>query len=148
MKTYKSTIPEIRLTKVKTDFPNVKVTTSKEGADFIRQFYHEDIGIYESFFLLMLNRQNNTIGYAKISQGGVTGTFVDVAIIAKYVVESFACAAILCHNHPSGNLQPSEQDRTMTSRCKQALALFNCQVIDHVILTEDSYFSFADEGII
>jgi DNA repair protein RadC len=148
MKTYKTTISEIRLTKVKTDFPNVKITSSKDSNEFIRNFYHEDIGIYESFFLLMLNRQNNTIGYAKISQGGVTGTFVDVAIIAKYIVENLATGCILAHNHPSGNLNPSEQDKTMTKQVQNALKLFNCQVLDHMILTEDSYFSFSDEGIL
>lgn len=136
------------LRKNQTDFPKKIINNSQTSADFIKEFYQGDIEIYESFFLLLLNNQNQTIGYAKISQGGITSTVVDVRIIAKYVVDSLATAVILAHNHPSGNLKPSQQDIDITNKIKSALKLFDTIVIDHLILTADSYYSFADEQII
>lgn len=135
------------LKKIQTDFPKVKIKSSKDSADFIRQFYGDDLEIYESFFLLLLNRANDTIGYAKISQGGVCGTVVDVKIIAKYAVDSLASAVILAHNHPSGTLSPSAQDIEITKKIKQALSLLEIKVLDHIILTSDNYYSFLDEGM-
>lgn len=143
-----TTAKQFTLKANKTDFPREKIRTSKNGADFIRQFYSDDIEIFESFFLLMLNRANTTIGYAKISQGGTTGTVVDVKIIAKYALDSLAQAVILAHNHPSGNLQPSEEDKAVTKKVIAALGLLEVQVLDHVILTADSYYSFSDNGIL
>lgn len=134
------------LTKRQTEFPKVKILDSKTSADVIRQFYNDDIGIYESFFLLLLNRANQTIGYAKISQGGIVGTVVDQKIIAKYIVDSLASGIVIAHNHPSGNLNPSEQDITLTNRIKQICQLLDTKLLDHLILTEDSYYSFLDEG--
>ncbi len=131
-----------------TEFEQIKITNSKDSADFIRKFYSDDLEIFESFFLLLLNRNNNTIGYAKISQGGITGTVVDVKIVAKYVVDSLASAVVLCHNHPSGNLKPSNADKDITDKIKKVLTLMDTTVLDHIILTADSYFSFADEGLI
>ena len=131
-----------------TEFEQIKIANSKDSADFIRKFYSDDLEIFESFFLLLLNRNNTTIGYAKISQGGITGTVVDVKIVAKYVVDSLASAVVLCHNHPSGNLKPSNADKDITDKIKKVLTLMDTTVLDHIILTADSYFSFADEGLI
>lgn len=142
-----STITKLyELKKIQTDFPKVKIRSSKNSADFIRQFYSDDIEIYESFFILLLNRANDTIGYAKISQGGTCGTVVDVKIIAKYAVESLANSVILAHNHPSGTLSPSSQDIDITEKIKMGLSLLDIQVLDHIILTSSSYYSFLDEG--
>lgn len=148
MKTYKTNLEELTLKRNPTDFKRVKITSSKDSAKYIRNFYSDDLTIFESFFILLLNNQNNTIGYAKISQGGVCGTVVDVRIICKYAVESLCTGVILCHNHPSGTLIPSQADKDITSKVKLALNLFDVKVLDHIILTEDSYFSFADEGIL
>lgn len=148
MEKYNSNISEFKLKVEKTDFKKVKITQSSDAYNVIKQFYNDDIEIYESFFLLLLNRANNTIGYVKISQGGTIGTVVDVKLIAKYAVDSLSCAVILAHNHPSGNKQPSQDDRNMTKKVKEALKLFEIQVLDHIILTSESYFSFGDEGII
>ena len=148
MKTYNNSLKQFTLKKNNTEFKNVKIGNSKDGADFIRQFYSDDIEIYESFFILLLNRANNTIGYAKISQGGCVGTVIDTKIIAKYAIESLAQGVILCHNHPSGNIQPSEEDKAMTNKIKSVFDLFECQILDHVILTKDSYFSFADNNLV
>lgn len=138
--------PLFSLKKNQSEFAKAKIKTSKDGADFIRQFYSDDLEIYESFFILLLNRASNTIGYAKISQGGIIGTVVDVKIICKYVVDSLASGVILCHNHPSGNLTPSRQDFDITNNIKHALSFLDCNVLDHVILTADSFYSFADNG--
>lgn len=133
---------------IQTEFPKVKIRNVKESADFIRQFYHGDIEIFESFFILMLNNANQTIGYAKISQGGITGTVVDIRIVAKYAVESLAVSVILAHNHPSGKLQASETDIEITQKIKKGLMLLDIMVLDHIILTEEGYLSFVEESLI
>ena len=136
------------LKKTKTTFPVVAISKSVDAANFIREFYSDDIEIFESAFILLLNRANKTIGYAKISQGGIAGTVIDVKLICKYVVDSLASGVILCHNHPSGNLQPSNQDKEITIKVKQALELLDSILLDHIILTKESYTSLKDEGII
>lgn len=138
----------LELKKNPTDFPCIQITSAKEAADFIRRFYSDDIGIFESFFILLLNRGNKTIGYAKISQGGIAGTIVDNRIIAKYAVDHLASAVILAHNHPSGTLKPSKQDIQITKKAKEALNLFDIQIHDHIILTEDSFLSFDQENLL
>jgi DNA repair protein RadC len=124
----------------------VKITSSRDAERFARQFYYEDIEIYESFFLIFADRANNTTGYAKISQGGVAGTVVDLKIVAKLAVDYLACGVILCHNHPSGNLNPSSADLEITRKAKEGLRLLDITVLDHLILTAESYYSFADQG--
>lgn len=141
------TINLYELKKLQTEFPKVKITNSFNSYEFIKQFYGDDIEIFESFFLLLLNNSNITIGYAKISQGGITGTVVDPRIVAKYAVESLATGVILCHNHPSGNLKPSTQDIQITEKVKNGLSFFDIKVIDHLIITNGSYLSMADEWI-
>ena len=142
------TIKRLELKKIQTDFPCVKITSSKTSSNFIRQFYSDDLGIFESFFILLLDRANNTTGYAKISQGGVAGTVVDIKIIAKYAVDFLASSVILAHNHPSGNKNPSNADISVTKKAKEALQLLDICVIDHIILTEESYYSFLDNGVL
>lgn len=141
------TISHIQLKTIQTNFPKKKITNSDDSYNFIKQFYSDDIEIYESFFILLLDRANNTTGYAKISQGGVAGTIVDPKIIAKYAVDFLASGIILAHNHPSGNTVPSIQDREMTSKLKNAMKLLDIEVLDHIILTSEDYYSFADNGV-
>ena len=145
-KTYKSKISEFSLKYTKTDIQKTKVTTSESASNVIRKFYFDDINIYESFFILLLNRANNTTGFAKISQGGTAGTVVDIKIIAKYAVESLSSAVIICHNHPSGDKRPSDADLNITRRIKDALLLLDVKLIDHIIITENDFYSFADNG--
>ncbi len=140
------TIKYLELKKNKTDFPREKITCSKVASKFIRGFYNEDISIFESFFILLLDNSNHTIGYAKISQGGITGTVVDVRIVAKYAIDSLATSIILAHNHPSGTLKPSRADIAITEKLKKALQLLDVKVLEHIILTENSYYSFMDNG--
>jgi DNA repair protein RadC len=134
------------LKKIQTNFPVEKITSSKNSSNFIKQFYGDDIDIFESCFILLLNNSNNTIGYAKISQGGITGTVVDIRLIAKYAVESLATGVILAHNHPSGTLSPSQADINITDKTKKALETLDIKLLDHLILTNDDYYSLSDNG--
>ncbi|MBR6641010.1 MAG: JAB domain-containing protein, partial [Clostridia bacterium] len=111
-----------------------------------RNFYFDDINIYESFFIILLNRANKVIGWAKISQGGVCNTIVDKKIICKYAIDTLANGVILVHNHPSGSLIPSREDMQITADVQQALKTLDVKVLDHIILTEKSFYSFSDEG--
>jgi DNA repair protein RadC len=138
----------LKVEKKNSAFEKVKINTSEAAYNYIKQFYKDDILIYESFFILLLNRFNMTIGYAKISQGGVTGTVVDEKIIAKYAIDTLASNVILAHNHPSGNTLPSDSDAKITKQVQKALDLFKISVIDHIILTEHSYYSMSDNGLL
>ena len=148
MKTYKTNINLYTLRKIQTEFPKVKVDSSATAAKFIKQFYSDDIEIFESFFVLLLNSANITTGYAKISQGGIAGTMVDTRLIAKYAVDALAPSVILAHNHPSGNTKASHADREITKKIIAGLGLLDIKVLDHLILTEESFLSFADEGLL
>ena len=136
------------LKKEKCSFEQSIITCSTDTVKVLRQFFLDDIEIFESFFLLLLNRANKVEGYVKISQGGITGTVADPLLIAKYAVSTLSKSVILCHNHPSGNLKPSKADEQLTAKVKAGLALFDISVLDHIILTADSYYSFTDEGIL
>jgi DNA repair protein RadC len=101
-----------------------------------------------SFWIIYLNNSNKVIYKSQISKGGITGTVVDVRIVFKTALEHNAVAIILVHNHPSGVLQASEPDKQITRQLKQAGQTMSINVLDHVIVTEKSYLSFADEGIL
>ena len=100
----------------------------------------------EEFWVLLLNRSNRFIGKYCISTGGVSGTVVDAKVIFKKALESLASSIILCHNHPSGNLKPSQADINITKKLKSAGESLDIEVLDHLIITDQTYYSFADEG--
>ena len=139
---------ELKAKKTPSNFEKVKIISSNDAFKVIKQFYFDDIDIFESFFILCLNRNNQTIAYAKISQGGVAGTVVDIKLIAKYAIDCLASGVILAHNHPSGNLKPSNEDLAITKRIKEGLKILDISVLDHLILTSQGYLSFGDEGIL
>jgi DNA repair protein RadC len=101
---------------------------------------------YEEFWVLYLNRKNELIKPLQISKGGVAGTVVDVRLILKSAIECLASYIVLGHNHPSGNLKPSEADLKITKQIKEAAKLIDMQLIDHIIVGNNNYYSFADEG--
>ena len=138
---------EYIITAKRQDFEVVKILSSKDSYEFAKKFYHEDLIIYESAFIILLNRANNVSGYAKISQGGICGTVVDTKIVAKYAIDSLASGVIFVHNHPSGNAKPSAYDEKITKKLKDALRLFDIALLDSVIITENGYYSMEDEGI-
>lgn len=137
---------EYSLKATKTDFESIQIMYSRDAVDFARKFYFDDILIYESVFIILMNKAGKTIGWAKISQGGISASVVDIKIILKYVIDTFASGVILVHNHPSGSLSPSLQDEKMTDRLKTALAAIDSQLLDSIILTENNYYSMNDEG--
>jgi len=145
LKNYSSTY---KLVKIPSKIENMKVTNSSTMYSFVRKFFHEDIEIYESFFIALLNRNNVTTGWVKISQGGISGTVVDVKLICKYAIENLASAVICVHNHPSGCLTPSRSDTEITEKIKGALGYFEIKLLDHLIIVDGAYFSFADEGLL
>jgi DNA repair protein RadC len=103
---------------------------------------------HEEFWVLYLNNANKVIAKNQLSKGGMTGTVVDVRIIFKSALESGAVGILLCHNHPSGNLKPSEADIQITKKVKTAGKSLDINVLDHLIITQNGYYSFADEGIL
>lgn len=134
------------LSRLQTNFPSIKANSSKDIAAFMRQFYSDDISIFESCFILTLDSTMHTTGFMKISQGGVTGTVVDIRLIAKYAVENLASSVAIAHNHPSGKLYPSNADIAITKKLKEGLKILDIILCDHIILAEVGYYSFADEG--
>jgi len=103
---------------------------------------------HEEFWILLLNRSNYIIDTNRVSQGGISGTVIDTRIILKYAIEKLASGLILCHNHPSGNTKPSDADRNITGKMKEASAIVDINLLDHIIIAGDKYYSFADDGIL
>ena len=102
----------------------------------------------EVFAVLFLNRSNKINHFEVVSEGGITGTVADPRIILRKALEHDAVSIILCHNHPSGSLKPSRADEQLTSKIKEAAAIFDIKLLDHIIVSESGYYSFADEGFI
>jgi DNA repair protein RadC len=103
---------------------------------------------HEEFWILLLNRANQVIKKTQISSGGVTGTVVDAKIIFKQALEHLACGIILAHNHPSGNLMASEQDKDLTQKIKAAGKLLDIQLLDHLIITNTGFMSFSEKNML
>ena len=103
---------------------------------------------YEEFWLMILNRANKIIELKKISAGGVSGTVTDIKIILKAAIEKTASGIIVCHNHPSGNIKPSSADINLTKKLKSACELVDISFLDHVIVSYNHFYSFADEGVV
>jgi DNA repair protein RadC len=102
---------------------------------------------HEEFWVVYLNRSNKMIHKTKISQGGITGTVTDIRLILNIALDVLATSIIICHNHPSGNLQPSEADISITRKLKESSLLMDINLLDHLIIAGKAYFSFADEGL-
>lgn len=126
-----------------------KVTSSKDAYDILYNNWDLDkIELLEQFKILLLNRANNVIGIFQVSSGGIAGTVADPKLIFSTALKACASSIILSHNHPSGNLQPSPQDIELTKKIKTGGSYLDIMVLDHVIITPDRYYSFADEGMI
>jgi len=121
-----------------------KITNSRDAFTIL----HPHLGdlAHEEFWVLILSRSNKVLKSERISIGGVSGTVADVKIIFKRAIEALASAIILAHNHPSGNLRPSQADKQLTKKMVQAGKYLDVQVLDHLIVTDSGYYSFADEG--
>jgi DNA repair protein RadC len=147
MRTYKTDCPEIELKLKRGEVKKMQIKTSFDSFQALKLFFDQDtIELTETFIVIYLNRANNTIGWMKVSSGGLTGTIVDVRIVLGTALKAAATSIILAHNHPSGNLHPSQEDFNLTKRIKEAAKFMDITVIDHLILTDENYYSFADEG--
>lgn len=122
------------------------VRTSKELAQYLRVNIKDYS--YEVFCVVFLNKANKVNHFEIISRGGITGTVADPRIILKKALEEDATSIVLCHNHPSGNLKPSRADEELTFKIKEAAKYFDIIVMDHIIVSEEGYYSFSDEGIL
>ena len=148
MKEYLTNIPELTLKYKSGDIKKDKIQSSKDAADYMRLMFDEDtIEVCESAIVVFLNRKNNSIGWYKVSQGGISGTVIDVRLVLATALKCLASGMIMCHNHPSGNTDPSEADIKITQKLKDAAVIMDIQLLDHLILTPGGeHFSFADMG--
>lgn len=121
-----------------------KITSSKDVFEFFTSLAGDQP--YENFYILLLNRANKIIRPVQISEGGISGTVADPKKIFKIALEHNASSIILCHNHPSGNIKPSDADIRLTKKLKNAGEMLDVPVLDHLILGEERYYSFADEN--
>lgn len=124
-----------------------KVDSSSSAYDIILNQWDNDIQYRESFAVLLMNRANKCLGISFISKGGLSGTIADPKMIFQAALKSNASSIILAHNHPSGNLKPSDNDIRLTKTIKKAGEVLELPVLDHIILSHQSYYSFADEGL-
>ena len=148
MKTYKSNLPEITLRLKKGETLNVKIKSSNDAAEIFRQIWDVDsLEIFESVICIFLNRANNTIGWFKVSQGGLNGTVIHNRMILATALKCLAQSIIIAHNHPSGNTQPSDADINITKKLKDACQIMEINLLDHLIITSDSHYSMNDEGM-
>ncbi len=144
----KNNIAEISIsysTKVKAS-DRLQVKSSREAENIFRSVF-PDLEYREYFFIMLLNRANKVLGTAHISTGGITGTVVDQRIVFQNALKANATSMILAHNHPSGQLTPSEADISLTKKMKEAGVFLDIPVLDHLIITAERCYSFADEGI-
>lgn len=123
-----------------------KITSSKSVFELMQPIIGELQ--HEEFWIIYLNNSNKVIQKSQLSKGGITGTLVDVRLVLKNALEFGATGIILSHNHPSGTLKPSEADKQITLKLKTAAESLDIKVLDHLIITEKAYFSFADENIL
>lgn len=126
-----------------------KISTSSDAYQILKQAWDPNsLELCEEFKILLLNRAHKILGIYNHSKGGVSGTIADPKLIFVTALKANASGVILAHNHPSGNLQPSQSDIDLTKKCKEAGKFLDIQVLDHIILTTEKYYSMTDEGII
>lgn len=131
---------------VKDEVKNTKITSSFNASEYLKTIYPVQIDYKEAFVCLYLSRSNQTIGYSTISIGGISSTVVDPKVVFQNALLCNASGIILCHNHPSGNLNPSQSDLDLTKKIIEGSKVLDMSVLDHLILIEDGFYSFADNG--
>ena len=128
---------------------NFKIEDSRKSFELILQKWEQDrIEMQEEVKVLLLNRNNKVLGIYALAKGGITSCVEDVRIILAVALKALATGIILVHNHPSGNLQPSADDKKITEQLNSSCKLMGITLVDHLIITKDDYFSFADEGLL
>jgi len=147
-KTFKSLIGEVELVYKKKSINKISVKTSQDAVDFARNVWPADINIKESLIVLHLNRAGNIVSWHNLSNGGINGTVCDVRLAVKTALDSLASGVIMIHNHPSGNLNPSDSDNKIASEIKEGMKFLGIELLDSIIITDDGYYSFADSGLL
>jgi DNA repair protein RadC len=122
------------------------INTSTGARDLLKPLFNDNLNFREQFIIMCLSRSNRVLGFANISIGGVNGTIADPKLIFEFALSCNASSVILSHNHPSGNEKPSDTDLKLTTKIKDAGKCLDIAVLDHLIITDENYFSFADEG--
>jgi DNA repair protein RadC len=149
----RSKIPKIKISisfdkKVKKS-ELLHISNAEDAYDIFKRVFDADTFAWcEEFIILCLNNSNRVVGFYKISSGGMTGTVVDVRMIFTTALKSLATSIILAHNHPSGKLLPSESDKNLTRKIKDAGKLLDIKILDHLIINDEGYFSFATTGML
>jgi DNA repair protein RadC len=123
-----------------------KVSCSKDAEGILREVWSDKMEYVEEFMVLCLNRSNKVLGWSKISLGGLHGTVADPKVIFQIALKANASNIILAHNHPSGTIEPSSADISLTNKIKSAGEYLDLTVLDHIILSSESYYSFGDDG--
>ena len=144
-------VAEVGLHYVRADLTNLlhpKISSASDAARILRPFFATAMHHHECFIMLCLSNDNAVIAAYKVSEGGITGTLVDVRIVYQAALLCNATSIVVSHNHPSGTLRPSQADIKVTQDLKKAGELLNIKLLDHVILTADGYMSFGDDGLL
>lgn len=144
-----SKIAEIQISYIPNFQADYKIENSRKSFELMLEEWNENtLQMQEEVKLLLLNRSNKVLGVYCLAKGGISGCIVDIRIILSVALKSLATGIILIHNHPSGNLKPSSDDIKITKKLKESCKLLDIELLDHLIITKDNYFSFADEGLL
>lgn len=144
-----SKIAEIQISYIPNFQAEYKIENSRKSFELMLEEWNENtLQMQEEVKLLLLNRSNKVLGVYCLAKGGISGCIVDIRIILSVALKSLATGIILIHNHPSGNLKPSSDDIKITKKLKESCKLLDIELLDHLIITKDNYFSFADEGLL
>ncbi|MEO9484706.1 MAG: JAB domain-containing protein [Ekhidna sp.] len=146
-KQFKSLVGEIQVDYHVKEKPKAKIKNSEDAVNQLKPLFKR-INYKEQAYMLLLNRANNTLGWVRLSEGGIFGTVMDIRIILQHALMAHATGIILAHNHPSGNLNPSQQDIQITRQIRKGTKLLEIGLLDHIIITSNSFYSMADNGII
>ena len=142
-------VAEIKVSYSTPQVDKIKITSSKDCFDLILKHWDMDIiEFQEECKVILVNRANHVLGIYSLSKGGISGTVVDTRIVLSVALKCNASGFVLVHNHPSGNLKASEGDKQVTKRIKEACALLDFNLVDHLIISQYGYLSFRDEGLL
>ena len=145
MKVYKTLLPEITLKFKNNCELKCKIRNSKDAYEVAKKLFDADtLEVCESMIVVFLNRNNTTICWFKVSQGGISSTIVDMKLILATALKCLTSSIIMFHNHPSGNEKPSETDIEITKKIKEGAKLLEINLIDHIIVTGENFYSMAD----
>lgn len=128
--------------------PSSKVTAAEDIYKLLQPIFQDFVEHHEEFWIVLLNRANKVLGVSQIGKGGLAGTVADPKIIFQCALKANACSIIMAHNHPSGQLNPSQADISLTSKIKEAGKMLDLPLLDHLIMTAETFYSFQNEGLL